>query len=162
MPMTGRPPVNPDPQSLGDGGMIKYDYYKTASGELHLMSVMGSLAPQLSHPVDTSSLATVSADLQRGALRQIFHCPSDNNESRLGATVVDGGQEYSSYAFNEGPLGMGTSVIFDGSGPVASRTRIAERGQRSAISSTRKMLFLFTDAVPGLTDGCSTATLLPN
>jgi prepilin-type processing-associated H-X9-DG protein len=121
MPLTGLPWIAPnvngfDPPSLGDPSGEKYDYYGDNPNNRHVMSLQGALAPQLGQQINTESKATVEAGIRQGIVRALFNCPSDREDQRLGATVWDGGDGYSSYVFNDAALSMANSSYADGSG----------------------------------------------
>ncbi|HET6250186.1 MAG TPA: hypothetical protein VFE47_21020, partial [Tepidisphaeraceae bacterium] len=148
MPFVGLPhPNGLDPTSLEDSQMQRYDYYGTSANP-HVMSVLGALAPILGQHIDATSEAAVSASVQTGLVRQLFHCPSNRDQETLAETVYDGAPEYGSYAFNEAALGWATSLVWDGSGLVSSprpHSRLRAKVSRFVHPS---QLFLFTDASP--------------
>jgi prepilin-type N-terminal cleavage/methylation domain-containing protein/prepilin-type processing-associated H-X9-DG protein len=151
MPMTGWPRQGMDPVSLDDPHARKYDYYGTSPADYHLMSVPGALAPQLGQKINTESKATVEADIQRpgGTVRKVFTCPSDRDgEGRLGRTVFDGGDSYGSYAFNEAPLGWGTSVVWDGTSMTSNPYPHSRQRGKVARFVHPAQLFLITDGAP--------------
>jgi prepilin-type processing-associated H-X9-DG protein len=153
MPLVGWPRVWPnpgfDPISLDDPRAERYDYYGTAPDNYHLMSILGALAPQLSQRINALSKTALEAEIQGGMVRRIFVCPSDRDGDRIGATVIDGGDAYNSYAFNEAALGWGTSVAWDGGSGMTSNpyphSRL--RGKTTKFPHPAQ-LFLFTDAAP--------------
>jgi prepilin-type processing-associated H-X9-DG protein/prepilin-type N-terminal cleavage/methylation domain-containing protein len=148
LPLTGLPSPGLDPASLEDPNAEKYDYYGTSLETNHLMAIQGALAPQLGQQINSESKASVEAGIQQGVVRDIFVCPSDREGGRIGATVWEGGDAYSSYAFNDGVMGWATSTVQDGSG-LASKpyphSRL--RGKISRFVHPAE-LFLFTDGNP--------------
>jgi prepilin-type processing-associated H-X9-DG protein/prepilin-type N-terminal cleavage/methylation domain-containing protein len=153
MPLVGLPWAIPnvialDPASLEDPRMQRYDYYGSAPENYHLMSVIGALAPQIGQKVNADTRATLEAETQAGTLRRLFVCPSDRNGERATPTVWDGGDAYTSYAFNEAALGWGTSVIWDGSGMISVPYPHSRLRAKTAKFVHPGELFLFTDAAP--------------
>jgi prepilin-type processing-associated H-X9-DG protein/prepilin-type N-terminal cleavage/methylation domain-containing protein len=136
------------PKDVQDDRQQRYDYYETGGGNLHLMTLIGALAPQLGQEIRTDSRANVETDIQKGLLRKLFVCPSDRQGGRLGATVAAGGGGYFSYAFNEAALGWGEPGGIDGVTPGHSR----QRGNTARMVHSAELM-LFTDGAPRGGDG---------
>jgi prepilin-type processing-associated H-X9-DG protein/prepilin-type N-terminal cleavage/methylation domain-containing protein len=151
MPLIGWPRQGMDPVSLEDPLARKYDYYGASPADYHLMTILAALAPQLGQKINTQSKAALEADIQRGGgpIRSIFCCPSDRNgEGQIGRTVVDGGDSYGSYAFNEAALGWGTSVVWDGSYMISNPVPHCRLRGNAARFVHPAQLFLLTDGAP--------------
>jgi len=148
MPLSGEPAPGLDPVALEDPRAEKYDYYGTSLANYHLMSIQGALAPQLGQRINTESRAALEADIQTGTVRRLFACPADGDGGRIGATVWDGGDAYSSYAFNDAALGWATSIGWDGSG--LRSIPYPHRRLRAKVSQFvhPSQLFLLADAAP--------------
>jgi prepilin-type processing-associated H-X9-DG protein/prepilin-type N-terminal cleavage/methylation domain-containing protein len=135
------------PKDAQDDRQLKYDYYVSGT-TLHLMTIIGALGPQLGQEVRADSLANLQTDIQKGVLRKLFVCPSDRLGGRLGATVLDGGAGYFSYAFNEAALGWGEPGGSDG--VTAGHSR--QRGNTARMPHSADLM-LFTDGAPRGGDG---------
>jgi prepilin-type processing-associated H-X9-DG protein/prepilin-type N-terminal cleavage/methylation domain-containing protein len=148
MPLVGWPRQGMDPVSLEDPLARKYDYYGTNPSEYHLMTILGALAPQLGQKVDAQSVAALEAGINQGTVRRVFACPSDRDGGQIGRIVVDGGDGYNSYAFNEAALGWGSSAVRDGTGMTNNPyPHCRLRAKVSRFVHPAK-LFLFTDGAP--------------
>jgi prepilin-type processing-associated H-X9-DG protein/prepilin-type N-terminal cleavage/methylation domain-containing protein len=151
MPLVGWPRQGMDPASLEDPHLRKYDYYGKSPSEYHLMTILAALGPQLGQKINTQSQATLEADIQRGGsvVRSVFNCPSDRDGAgQIGRVVVDGGDSYNSYAFNEAALGWGTSVVWDGTYMTSYPVPHSRQRGKVARFMHPAQLFLFTDGAP--------------
>lgn len=124
------------PQGLGDSEQKKYVYY-TDGGQLRPLPIPAALGPYLGQQIDTASKATVEKDLERGIVRDIFTCPGENADSARKGKLIEGGgwtgpYVYSSFMFNEEPLGWATHE-----GPY-----IRGRGSLNKIKSPTEVFFI--------------------
>jgi prepilin-type processing-associated H-X9-DG protein len=99
----GGNPTNNMPNDMNDPKRQRYEYFGTTSPIL--ASIGASVGKYLGQDVDFTSLATVEDSMSKGLIRKIFVCPSDKIGGHHGSTVNGGGAQWSSYAFNEAPLG---------------------------------------------------------
>src|SRR4051812_34326520 len=93
------------PDAMNDSKQQKYDYYQAGAGTQMLCSTPGGIGKYLGQTMDFGSLAGITKSMSEGPIRKLFNCPSDHTGGRYGTTVNNGGSHWSSYGFNEGPLG---------------------------------------------------------
>jgi len=131
--------IDNTPLGLGDPQMKRY-LYLVESGTPRLLPLPLALATYMGHRPRFADLAGIWQIAERGDVRQLFQCPSQDPATILAAdTVIDGGigetmPVYMSYAFNAAFLG---------------RTRhsygMAPAGQLSRVHRPAEV-FLFADA----------------
>jgi prepilin-type processing-associated H-X9-DG protein/prepilin-type N-terminal cleavage/methylation domain-containing protein len=101
---------------LEDVQMKKYEYW-TNGGSQSVLSMPGSIAKYAGYDLDTSSFTALQASINKGMMKKMMVCPSDQDVGRLGKTNQDVPASLSSYAFNEAFLGWaepGTAGVFAG------------------------------------------------
>jgi prepilin-type processing-associated H-X9-DG protein len=108
---------------------------------------MGALAPMMGQQIRTENVTILQDEISKGTVRRVFVCPSDREGGRYGATVLDGGAGWNSYAFNEAALGWGDPG--DGSGCVG-HSRL--RGHSTRFPHAAQLMLL-TDGAPRGGDG---------
>ncbi len=136
-----------EPKNVEDAKQEKYEYY-TAGTVQHISSTAVGLAKYLGQDLDRSSRAAVEKSMLSGTIRKVFSCPSDKEGGRYGATVNEGGSFWSSYAFNESPLGWAGDGSADPNGKnsgVTDHKRL--RGKVSRFPHPSQLL-MFADAKP--------------
>jgi prepilin-type processing-associated H-X9-DG protein len=100
----GGNPTNNTPNDMGDPKRSRYEYFGN-NGNYQLVSIGAAVGKYLGQDVDFTSVTTVEDAMSKGLIRKIFVCPSDKTGGHHGSTVNGGGAQWSSYAFNEAPLG---------------------------------------------------------
>ncbi|HEY7118788.1 MAG TPA: prepilin-type N-terminal cleavage/methylation domain-containing protein [Tepidisphaeraceae bacterium] len=125
------------PPEVRDAGGKKYTYFTDNGNVPRIAPMTAALAQYMGLHVDLSSRAALTADLQRGAYRKAFLCPShDNPKPGITVSGPDGGpyawgnvpNESVSYVFNEAVLGRRETGYADDSprGLIARVRRSAE------------------------------------
>ena len=143
MPMAGllwTPSGGTSPTDVNDQRRRKYEY--VGSTTLAVSATAAGIGKYMSQELDFSSVASLEADLLKGIVRKTFACPSDRDGGRFGRTVNNGGSYYSSYAFNEAPLGWADA---GGPGNISGHSRLRGNTARFPHSS---QLMLLSDAAP--------------
>jgi prepilin-type N-terminal cleavage/methylation domain-containing protein/prepilin-type processing-associated H-X9-DG protein len=110
MPMAGLLISPPSPSNVADVRKLKYEYIGTEATGFEVCSTEAAVGKFLGQDMNFTSKATISTDMTKGTVRKLFVCPSDKDGGRFGKTVNNGGSGWSSYAFNEGPLGWSDPV----------------------------------------------------
>lgn len=142
MPLTGAIPQGTTYTLVQDSQMKKYEYW-TDGANLRILSMPGSIAKYAGYDLDISSSAALQASLNKGLMKKIMVCPSDQDVGRLGKTNQDLPLSLSSYAFNEAFLGWGDAG--DSSGVTAGHSRLRGKLVRAPHGATT---MLVTDARP--------------
>jgi hypothetical protein len=135
-----------NPAGMNDPRMQKYEYYGTG-GNYHMTSIAAGVGKYINQDMDFTSQASIEKSMAVGAVRKIFDCPSDKTGGRLGRTVAgqdgaSGGKHWSSYAFNESPIGWADPT---GGGGVSGFSRL--RGNTAMFPHTAQLMLL-SDANP--------------
>ena len=107
MPMAGRlwtPASTNTPDDVNDHARQRYEYYTSGPSQF-LTSTPAGVGKYLNQDMDFTSKTGIEKSMQSGLCRKIFVCPSDKTGGRYGTTVNNGGSHWTSYAFNESPLG---------------------------------------------------------
>ena len=143
------------PNGLFDDRMEKYLYF-TDGGIQRPMGMAGSIAKMMDQNLDVSSRINLEAALAHGTSSKVLVCPSDRDTAWLGYTIAEpnsfggsgwtGPKAQTSYAFNEGVLGIS---INNTGGTQDNNTRL--RGKLSAVRLAAQV-FLMTDST-NLRDG---------
>ncbi len=147
MPLAGlmwTPNNATDPKSLDDPKMEKYEYIGGSGPALHVSSTAAGIAKYMSQDLNFASTDTLQKSLLSGTVRKVFACPSDKDGGRYGATVNNGGSYWSSYAFNEAPLGWADP---EGGNPGGISGHRRLRGKLARFPHPSQLL-LFADAKP--------------
>lgn len=147
MPLAGlmwTPNNATDPKSLDDPKMEKYEYIGGSGSPLHVSSTAAGIAKYMSQDLNFASTDTLQKSLLSGTVRKVFACPSDKDGGRYGATVNNGGSYWSSYAFNEAPLGWADP---EGGNPGGISGHRRLRGKLARFPHPSQLL-LFADAKP--------------
>src|SRR2546423_7105511 len=102
------------PQGLHDSARVKYKYY-TDAGQLRPLPMPAALAPYFGQDMRTDTRANLEKDLDSGPCRELFTCPTQAREGMVwhGSMLSDQNgwlppDIWSSYIFNEEPLGFAT------------------------------------------------------
>ena len=146
MPMAGllwTPGNATDPKSVDDAKMEKYEYIGTGT-TMHMASTGAGVGKYMNQDLDFTSTDTLQKSMLSGVVRKVFACPSDKEGGRYGATVNNGGSFWSSYAFNEAPLGW-ADPEGGNAGGVSGHRRL--RGKLARFPHPSQLL-LFADAKP--------------
>ena len=111
------------PAGLFDEKMEKYVYF-TDGGSQRPMGVAGSIAKMVDQNLDSSSRANLEKALSAGPTSKLLSCPADRDGAWLGYTIAEpnsfsgggwtGPKSRTSYAFNEGVLGIDTNLRLRG------------------------------------------------
>ena len=104
------PPYDASPAGLRDTSKIKYMYYNEG-GQERPLPMPAALATYIGQKIRTDNATVMKADMDTGAIRELFTCPTQDRESMLeGQMLTDfswaGPLFASSYIFNEEPLGF--------------------------------------------------------
>jgi prepilin-type processing-associated H-X9-DG protein/prepilin-type N-terminal cleavage/methylation domain-containing protein len=132
------------PDALNDSKQQKYDYYQESPGVLKCCSTPGGIGRYLGQTMDFGSLSGITKSMSEGPIRKLFNCPSDMTGGRNGTTVNSGGAHWSSYAFNEGPLGWADPSGANAGG-IYGHSRL--RGNTAKMPHQAQLLLL-ADAAP--------------
>jgi prepilin-type N-terminal cleavage/methylation domain-containing protein/prepilin-type processing-associated H-X9-DG protein len=97
------------PDDVQDPRRQKYEYYNNGTA-FNITSTPAGIGKYLGQDMDFSSKAALEKSMNSGITRQIMVCPSDKQGGRWGHTVNNGGDHWSSYAFNEAALGWWTAA----------------------------------------------------
>jgi prepilin-type processing-associated H-X9-DG protein len=153
MPLAGLiwtyPNFSTTPADVNDPRREHYEYYQIGS-VAHITSLAAGVGKYLGQDMDFSSKANLEKCMLDGIVRKIFVCPSDREGGRYGVTVNDGGSHWSSYAFNEAPLGWSDLGGPGADGSVQNHSRY--RGNTARFPHAAKLMLL-TDAAPRGGDG---------
>jgi len=145
LPLVGATPGSGLPADVKDVDRRKYDYFDDG-GTTRLTCLPAAISSELGQPARDDSKANVEADIQTGIIRQLFLCPSDREGGRYGQLIVNGPQNYNSYAFNEAALGFADA----GTLGVVGHNR--GRGNLARFRYTSELMLL-TDGAPRGGDG---------
>jgi prepilin-type processing-associated H-X9-DG protein/prepilin-type N-terminal cleavage/methylation domain-containing protein len=145
MPMAGKlwtTSGGTSPTDVNDPAQRKYEYVGTTT--LVVSATAAGIGKYLGQDMDFTSVANLQTSLLTGTVRKIFACPSDKEGGRDGETVGGGGSYWSSYAFNEAPLGWADSTGANPGG-VYGHSRLRGNTARFPHASA---LMLLADAAP--------------
>jgi prepilin-type N-terminal cleavage/methylation domain-containing protein/prepilin-type processing-associated H-X9-DG protein len=131
-----------DPKSVLDFKRERYEYVGTTA--LQVAATGAAIGKYLGQDMDFTSVPALEATMAKGLVRKIFICPSDRQGGRFGRTVGNGGSYWSSYGFNEGPLGWADSTGSN-QGGVYGHSRLRGNTARFPHAS---QLMLLSDAKP--------------
>jgi prepilin-type N-terminal cleavage/methylation domain-containing protein/prepilin-type processing-associated H-X9-DG protein len=104
-------PYNATPQGLGDAAKIKFMYYSDGGAERPL-PMPAALGVYLGQKITASNAAELQAQMDSGAIRNVFTCPTQQEDSMLDGVMLADQTGWqcpffkSSYIFNEEPLGF--------------------------------------------------------
>jgi len=102
------------PQGLHDSARKKYKYYNDG-GVLRPLPMPAALAPYYGQDIRTDTRQNLEQDMDKGPCRELFTCPTQAREGMVwhGSMLSDQAgwlapDIWSSYIFNEEPLGFAT------------------------------------------------------
>jgi prepilin-type processing-associated H-X9-DG protein len=142
-----------NPKAVNDTKRQKYEYVGTSGGDFAVSSIAGGVGKYIGQTMDFTDYSSLQGSMDKGAIRKIFNCPSDKTGGRDGATVQgtvsgsttwNGGSHWSSYGFNEGPLGWADPSP-PNKGGITGHSRL--RGN-TAMFPHSAQLMLLADAAP--------------